>query len=211
VIRKKVDYCNMIIKKLLCSTSLFLLEQHAYFPHVVNILVCRSAPQNFQQAYSVFSKTLEHSDRKVVPVPVEVMYDVVADIDKYKEFIPYCTKSVVTSQTSKTAKARLAVGFGPIKEQYNSALLLNRPSYIKSICTDGRLFNMLDCTWKFVPGDSPQSCVVQFHIIFEFRSLMYSQLATMFFNEIVKKMVNSFESRARSNYQKHLETHHKLQ
>nr|CAB3232950.1 coenzyme Q-binding protein COQ10 homolog A, mitochondrial-like [Phallusia mammillata] len=155
-----------------------------------------------QRTLPIFSRTLQHADRKVVRAPISVMYNVVADVDKYYEFIPYCTKSVVTSKTNKTAKAKLSIGFGPVQEHYNSTLVLNDPTYVKSICTEGKLFNLLDCTWKFAPGPQPDTCIVNFHIIFEFRSLMYTKLANMFFNEVVKKMVTSFESRAMAQQKK---------
>ena len=151
-------------------------------------------------ASSMFSKILTHSEKKTVAVPPDIMYDVVSDVSRYKDFVPWCTKSIVTSKTSKTAKAQLAVGFGPVQERYNSTLVLNKPRYIKSICTDGRLFNMLDCTWKFAEGKTPSTCVISFDVEFEFRSLVYTRLAKMFFDEVVKKMVIAFEARARQQY-----------
>lgn len=153
-------------------------------------------------ASTMFSKTLSHKEKKLIPVPLEVMYDVVADVGQYKEFVPWCTKSLVTHQTKQTAKAELAVGFGPVQEHYKSTLIYNRPKYIKSICTDGKLFNMLDCTWKFSKGLSPSSCIIAFDVSFEFRSIMYTKLAQMFFDEVVKKMVVSFEARAKESFTK---------
>ena len=148
-------------------------------------------------ASSMFSRTLTHKEKKIISVPPDIMYDVVADVSQYKEFVPWCTKSVVTLQTKQTAKAELAVGFGPIQERYKSTLIYNKPKYIKSICTDGKLFNMLDCTWKFSEGISPSNCIISFDVSFEFRSIMYTKLARMFFDEVVKKMVVAFETRAK--------------
>ena len=156
---------------------------------------------NQKRVYSSnFSRILNHSEKKVVPVPVDIMYDVVCDVENYKEFVPWCTKSIVKAKTSKTAKAELAVGFGPVQEHYKSTLVFNKPKYIKSICSDGKLFNMLDCTWKFLECPKTSSTIVTFDVQFEFRSIMYTKLAQVFFDEVVKKMVSAFEKRALHQY-----------
>ena len=153
--------------------------------------------KNEKRFYSSrFSRVLTHKEKKIVAVPIDVMYDVVWDVSRYKEFVPWCTKSVVTAQTQKTAKADLAVGFGPVQEHYKSTLIFNKPKYIKSICSDGKLFNMLDCTWKFSEVPSSSTTIVYFDVEFEFRSIMYTKLAQVFFDEVVKKMVSAFEKRA---------------
>ena len=149
---------------------------------------------------SIFTKVLWHSEEREILVPVDVMYNVVIDVDKYKDFIPWCTKSKVICKSKKTAKAKLAIGFGPIQEHYKSTIIFNEPNYIKAICTDGLLFHMLDCTWKFSEGSLPSSTNVEFDVCFEFRSLVYSNLAQAFFDEIVKEMVAAFETRAQQKF-----------
>ncbi|XP_002123094.2 coenzyme Q-binding protein COQ10 homolog A, mitochondrial [Ciona intestinalis] len=159
-------------------------------------------PMQCRAIGSAFSRTLRHNDRKVMNIPVEVMYNVVADVEKYVDFVPWCSKSIVRSKTENSANAKLVVGFGPVKEHYNSRLIFKQSKFVKAICTEGRLFNLLDCTWKFYPGNSPSSCIVDFNVVFEFRSLIYSRLATMFFNEVVLKMVSAFETQAIKQHRK---------
>ena len=149
---------------------------------------------------SIFTKVLQHSEKRKVSVPVNVMYNVVLDVDKYKDFIPWCTKSSVVFKSKQTARAKLAIGFGFIQEHYNSTLIFKESKYIKAICTDGLLFNMLDCTWKFSEGPLPSSTNIEFDVSFEFRSMIYSNLAQKFFDEIVKKMVAAFENRAQEKF-----------
>ena len=175
-----------------------LIQKYSPVYAVHGVTVCSSFQKRF--AGSMFSKTLTHSEKKVIRVPIEVMYDVVADVDQYKDFVPWCTKSITTTKTKKTAKAQLSVGFGPVTEHYNSTLVCNRPYYLKSICTDGKLFNMLECTWRFAEGKTPKSCVISFDVSFEFRSLMYTKLAKVFFDEVAKKMVVAFEVRAKQQH-----------
>ncbi|CAK8691694.1 unnamed protein product [Clavelina lepadiformis] len=169
-----------------------------YFPAklCVESITATFDTRHYASMFAPKTKQLKHSDRKCVAVPMDVMYKVVADVDSYKHFIPWCTESIVTSRSDKSARAKLTVGFGPIQEHYVSTLVFNKPQYVKAISSEGRLFHLMDCTWRFTPGPSPSMCFINFDVIFEFRSRMYTKLANMFFNEVVKKMVSAFEKRA---------------
>lgn len=142
------------------------------------------------------SRKLEFSERKVLQCPVDLMYYIVADIGKYCEFVPWCKKSHVFLDKGNIKRAKLEVGFGKITEKYNSTVTCVEPHLVKAVCTDGMLFNSLLCIWRFAPGKKSNTCVIDFQVSFEFRSLLYSQLANVVFNEIVKTMVDAFESRA---------------
>lgn len=130
------------------------------------------------------------------------MYDVVADVDNYKAFVPYCTKSFVYNRTEASAKADVVVGFPPLHEQYTSNLTLHRPNLVKSECFDGRLFHHLENYWGFSAGlkDVPNSCVVDFRVKFEFKSVLHSNLSHLFFDIIVQQMENAFVREAERRY-----------
>jgi len=121
------------------------------------------------------------------------MFDTVKDVGNYKDFVPYCTSSEIKNETSHSSHARLVVGYGPVNEHYTSKLRYEKPVFVEALCSDGKLFNSLNCMWKFKRVKSPDMCIIDFNVDFEFRSLFYSSLATMFFNEVVKTMVSAFE------------------
>uniref|UniRef100_A0A8C9YB21 Si:ch73-141c7.1 n=1 Tax=Sander lucioperca TaxID=283035 RepID=A0A8C9YB21_SANLU len=122
---------------------------------------------------------MEYTECRTLGYTLEQMYNVVASVDQYQHFVPWCTKSRVTKGRN-----------GNIW-RYTSEVTV-------AVCTDGSLFSHLETIWRFAPGanDQPDSCKVKFYVSFEFKSLLHSQLASVFFDEVVKQMVNAFESRA---------------
>nr|XP_031849626.1 coenzyme Q-binding protein COQ10 homolog B, mitochondrial isoform X2 [Nomia melanderi] len=148
------------------------------------------------------SKMKEYEGRKLIGFSMEQMYDVVADVENYKNFVPFCKKSDIIFKKEDTLKANLVIGFPPIKEYYTSKVTMVRPRLVKAECTDGRLFNHLNTLWLFSPGlkNNVQTCVIDFSLSFEFKSLIYSHFSNLFFNEIVRQMENAFIEEAKRRY-----------
>lgn len=146
------------------------------------------------------SLTKEHSEKKVIGYSMDQMYDVVSNVDDYKKFVPFCTESHVFQRSETHARANLEVGFQVLTERYTSVLTLAKPNLVKSECLDGTLFNHLLCVWKFSSGPTPNSCVLNFYISFEFKSMLHSSLANTFFEQVVAKMVGAFLDRAKQLY-----------
>lgn len=132
------------------------------------------------------------------------MYDVVADVRHYKQFLPFCTKSTILEQNQQrnVLYANLEIGFPPIIENYTSKVTMVKPKLVRAQCSDGKLFNYLETTWKFAPGlrSIPSSCVIDFFIKFEFRSLLHSQVSSMFFDRLVQQMETAFIEEAKRRY-----------
>lgn len=130
------------------------------------------------------------------------MYSVVSDVKNYEKFLPWCTKSLVSDTQKDFLKGDLVIGFPPLTEKYSSHVTLRRPNYIRADCMDGRLFSHFLTTWQFGKGlkDIPQSCVIDIDVQFEFKSAMYSQLAHIFFDQVVQRMEEAFIKEAKQRF-----------
>ncbi|XP_053988209.1 coenzyme Q-binding protein COQ10 homolog B, mitochondrial isoform X1 [Hylaeus volcanicus] len=148
------------------------------------------------------SKMKEYEGRKLIGFSMEQIYDVVADVKNYKNFVPFCNKSDIISENDDFLRANLVIGFPPINENYTSKVTKVRPHMVKAECTDGKLFSHLNTLWLFSSGlkNNAQTSVIDFSLSFEFKSIIHSHLSNLFFNEIVRQMENAFLEEAKRRY-----------
>jgi coenzyme Q-binding protein COQ10 len=138
-----------------------------------------------------------HAERKVVPYTPEQMFDLVADVGKYPQFLPWCVASRIRSHNGHQLVADLTIGFGPFRESFTSRVALKRAHQVKVKYENGP-FRYLNNQWDFKP--SPRGCEVEFFVDFEFRSRILQAAIGVVFNEAVRRMVNAFLKRAHDVY-----------
>ncbi len=138
-----------------------------------------------------------HAERQLVPYPPEQLFDLVADVGRYPEFLPWCVGARVRSRTETDEVADLTIGFGPFRESFTSRVSLDRPRCVKVRYEKGP-FRYLNNQWEFIPH--PNGTEVAFFVDFEFRSRILQAAIGVVFNEAVRRMVNAFQRRARQVY-----------
>jgi coenzyme Q-binding protein COQ10 len=138
-----------------------------------------------------------HAERRLVAYTPEQIYDLVTDVERYPEFLPWCVGARVRSQTQTELVADLTIGFGPFRESFTSRVALDRPQSAHVRYERGP-FRYLNNRWSFTPH--PKGCLVDFFVEFEFRSRLLQAAIGAVFNEAVRLMVRAFLRRARDVY-----------
>jgi coenzyme Q-binding protein COQ10 len=138
-----------------------------------------------------------HAESKIVPYRPEQLFDLVADVGKYPQFLPWCVGCRVRTQTESDLVADLTIGFGPFRESFTSRVVLDRPHQVRVRYENGP-FRYLKNQWTFLPDT--RGCKVDFFVDFEFRSRILQAAIGVVFNEAVRRMVNAFVKRARDVY-----------
>jgi coenzyme Q-binding protein COQ10 len=138
-----------------------------------------------------------HAERQIVPYRPEQLFDLVADVEKYPQFLPWCAAARVRNRTPTELIADITVGFGPFRETFTSRDTMERPGRIRVSYERGP-FRYLNNTWVFQPHS--QGCEVDFFIDFEFSSRILQAAIGVVFNEAVRRMVGAFMKRARDVY-----------
>lgn len=135
---------------------------------------------------------------RVLPWSAEQMFDLVADVGHYAEFLPWVIATRVRSDSETEMVADMLVGFSAIREKFTSRVVKSRPEEIRVHYVDGPLRD-LDNVWRFRPLDE-NSCEIEFDVQFSFRSAMFEKLAGQYFDKAFRKMVAAFETRAAALY-----------
>jgi coenzyme Q-binding protein COQ10 len=138
-----------------------------------------------------------HEIRRL-PYSAEQMYDLVADVGRYGEFLPWVVAARVKSDSEHEMIADMLVGFNALREKFTSRVEKQRPEQIKVHYVDGPLRD-LDNVWTFRPL-GPNECEIEFLVQFTFRNALFEKLAGQYFDRAFRKMVVAFEKRAGELY-----------
>lgn len=139
----------------------------------------------------------KYSERKLVPYRPDQMFDLVADVAKYPQFLPWCIGARVRSHQGNDLVADLTIGFGPFRESFTSRVTLDAPELIHVHYENGP-FKYLRNEWRFTPD--ARGTLIDFYVDFEFRSFILQKAIGAVFAEAVRRMVTAFLTRARTMY-----------
>ncbi|MCC5979698.1 MAG: type II toxin-antitoxin system RatA family toxin [Salinarimonas sp.] len=144
-----------------------------------------------------------HTAKRVPYTPIQ-MYELVADVEKYPEFVPLCESLRVRRRTQSgegvvILVADMSVGYKSIRETFTTRVTLDRPRLRIDVEYIDGPFRFLENRWKFLSAEDGASDV-DFHIAYEFRNFALGMLMGAMFDRAFRKFTNAFEDRARHVY-----------
>ena len=139
-----------------------------------------------------------HTETRNLPYSPEQMFDLVADVKRYQEFLPWVAATRIRSDSETQMIADLVVGFKALKETFTSRVNKHRPRSIVIDYVEGPL-KYLHNSWTFRP-DGKGGTDIDFCVDFAFRSRIFEALAGQMFDRALRKMIGAFEARAHALY-----------
>jgi len=141
---------------------------------------------------------MKHSETKFVNHKPKDLFNLVSDIKKYPEFLPWCLGARVELISQNNLNADLIVGFKLYREVFKSNVFLNRKKFEINVNYLEGPFNHLNNYWKF--NKKNNGCEIQFFVEFNMNAKILNTILERFFNEAILKMVDAFEKRANLLY-----------
>jgi coenzyme Q-binding protein COQ10 len=138
-----------------------------------------------------------HHERKALPFTAEQMYDLVTDVRRYAEFLPWVAAVRVRSENDDEMLADLVVGFKALRETFSSRVLTTPKSKVVVDYLDGPMRHLHN-QWLF--EETAHGCIVDFTVDFAFHNRIFEALAGQYFNTALRKMTDAFIQRAETLY-----------
>lgn len=139
-----------------------------------------------------------HDEERVLGYSARQLYDLVADVERYPEFLPWCLAARVRQREERLIVADLVIGFRMIRERFTSRVELDPEALKIDVTYAEGPFKYLNNHWHFEAH--PEGCRIDFYVDFEFRSRILQTLIQTLFHEAVRRMVTAFEARAGDLY-----------
>jgi len=135
-----------------------------------------------------------HNETRRLPYSPEQMFDLVANVGAYSEFLPWVSAIRIRSNSDTEMVADMIVGFKGIRETFTSRVVKQRPTHVRVDYVDGPLKHLHN-EWGF-RDDGQGGVLVDFEVEFEFKNRIFEMLAGQFFDKALRKMIGAFEERA---------------
>lgn len=135
-----------------------------------------------------------HEETRRLPYSPEQMFDLVSDVQRYPEFLPWVAGMRVRSDSETEMVADMIVGFKGLSESFTSRVLKRRPEHVHVDYLDGPLKHLSN-DWTFRP-DGEGGVLIDFEVDFAFKNKLFEMLAGQMFDKALRKMIGAFEARA---------------
>ncbi|MEM6904802.1 MAG: type II toxin-antitoxin system RatA family toxin [Pseudomonadota bacterium] len=144
-----------------------------------------------------------HSENRRMPYSPEQMYDLIADIEKYPQFLPWCSACRIRRDKrgedgKGVVEADLVISFKVFRERFGSRVTFDPEAGTIDVTYIDGPFKYLMNNWKFKPD--PNGCEVDFFVDFEFKSRTLQAVIGVVFGEAMRRVVKAFEDRAATLY-----------
>ncbi len=140
-----------------------------------------------------------HTEQQFSPYTPQQLFDLVADIEKYPDFLPWCRAARILERRENEFLGELIISFAHITESYTSSVTLSAPHSIDVVMVKGP-FEYLTNQWKFTPVENGTR--IDLTLDFKFRSRILEKLIGSLFSKATSKMAGAFKKRADELYGK---------
>lgn len=140
-----------------------------------------------------------HKETRILPYTPLQMFDLVADIERYPEFLPWCSSARMIRNEGETLVAELTIGYKMIRERFVSRVKLDRKNKTIQVSYISGPLKSLQNEWTFSSAPK-KSCKIDFFVHFEFSNPLLAGLMNVFFDVAFRQMVGAFEKRAAEIY-----------
>lgn len=139
-----------------------------------------------------------HREKRIVPYTSEQLFDLVMDIEKYPQFLPWCTGARINTRARDHLSAEVIIGYKMFHERFTSRVHFLRPKHIEVEYMKGPMRHLHN-RWIFkdIKGGS---CEVDFYVDFSLKTKLLEKIVEQFFQRALVKMINAFEARADDLY-----------
>ena len=141
---------------------------------------------------------MKYQEKKILNFKPEQLFNLVSDINKYPEFLPWCLGSRVKKISNEQLNADLIVGVRFYREVFKSKVFLNKKEFLINVDYLEGPFNFLKNKWIF--KKVKDGCEIDFYVEFQLNSYLLNSVLKSLFEEAIIRMVSAFEKRANSLY-----------
>jgi coenzyme Q-binding protein COQ10 len=134
-----------------------------------------------------------HTEERELPYPVERVFDLVADVERYPLFVPGWRSVRILGRDGDTARVEQCIAVGPFDWRFVSESVFQRPERIRITASDGP-FRHLRIEWLFTPRDGPRS-LTRLSMTYEMRSQLVERAAALLLADLPRRTLHAFEDR----------------